>query len=106
MKRLLILASFATLAACTTISGGENGGGGGSVGARISWRCEGGHAFSVGFTHNSALVSVNGRTYNLLHAQSASGARYSNGSVEYWEHAGQVQLSGVAGGPYVNCRRG
>ncbi|MFZ2031323.1 MAG: MliC family protein [Vitreimonas sp.] len=105
MKRLLVLACFVALAACSTEGGISGSGGGGSVGGRFSWHCDGGHSFTVGFTRNSAVVSVNGRTYNLVHAQSASGARYSNGSVEYWEHAGQVQLSGVAGGPYVNCRR-
>ena len=102
MRRVLLLGAVAVLAACSTL---ESAGGGGSIGNRINWHCDGGHAFNVGFTRNSAQVSVNGRTYNLVHAQSASGARYSNGSVEYWEHAGQVQLSGVAGGPYVNCRR-
>jgi membrane-bound inhibitor of C-type lysozyme len=102
MKRALILVGLAALAACSTL---ESVGGGGSIGNRSTWRCDGGHAFRVGFTHNGAQVSVGGRTYILPHAQSASGARYSNGSVEYWEHAGQVQLSGVAGGPYVNCRR-
>jgi len=102
MKRVLLLGVVAALAACSTL---EAVGGGGSIGNRINWRCDGGHAFSVGFTRNSAVVSVNGRTYNLAHAQSTAGARYSNGSVEYWEHGGQVQLSGVSGGPYVNCRR-
>jgi len=102
MKRASILVGLAALAACSTL---DSVGGGGSIGNRTTWRCDGGHAFSVGFTHNSARVSVSGSTYILPHAQSASGARYSNGSVEYWEHAGQVQLSGVAGGPYVNCRR-
>jgi hypothetical protein len=107
MKRLFVVAALAVLAACATESGFSSGGGSGgaSVGGRFTWHCDGGHAFNVGFTRNGAQVSVNGHTYNLVHAQSPSGARYSNGSVEYWEHAGQVQLSGVAGGPYVNCRR-
>jgi membrane-bound inhibitor of C-type lysozyme len=105
MKRLVVLAGLAALAACATDGSGAVIGGDGSIGGRFTWHCDGGHTFNVGFTRNGAQVSVNGRTYNLVHAQSASGARYSNGSVEYWERAGQVQLSGVAGGPYVNCRR-
>src|SRR5262245_62162317 len=102
MRALLILVSFAALAACTTL---DSIGGGGSIGNRINWHCDGGHTFTAAFTRNSAQVAVNGSTYILPHAQSASGARYSNGSIEYWESGGQVQLSGVAGGPYVNCKR-
>lgn len=104
MSRVLVLASLTLLAACSTTAGAGLGGGE-SLGGRINWACDGGHAFRVSFTRNSAQVAVAGRSYILPHAQAASGARYSNGSVEYWEHAGQVELSGVAGGPYVNCRR-
>ena len=103
MRRALFLFSLAVLAACSALN---SIGGGASLGNRINWRCDGGHAFTVSFTRNSAQVAVAGRSYNLAHAQAASGARYSNGSVEYWEHAGLVELSGVPGGPYVNCRRG
>jgi membrane-bound inhibitor of C-type lysozyme len=102
VKRVLILVGLAALAACSTLG---SVGGGGSIGNRINWHCDGGHSFTVSFTRNSALVSVNGRTYNLVHAQSGSGARYSNGSVEYWERVGQAQLTGTPGGPYANCRR-
>jgi membrane-bound inhibitor of C-type lysozyme len=38
--------------------------------------------------------------------QAASGARYSDGAVEYWEHGGGATLNGARGGPYNNCRRG
>jgi membrane-bound inhibitor of C-type lysozyme len=79
--------------------------GGDNIGNRITWRCDGGKSFGVHFTTTGAEVYANERSYTLPHAQSASGARYSNGRVEYWERAGQAELSGAAGGPYVNCKR-
>ena len=86
------------LAACETLGGGE-------VGNAIVWHCDGGSAFSARFTSTGAQVRAGGRTYGLPHVQSGLGVRYSNGAVEYWEHAGQAQLSGAPGGPYMACRR-
>ena len=54
----------------------------------------------------AAEVFAGGQVYRLPQAQSGSGARYSNGSVEYWEHQGQATLTGAQGGPYANCSRG
>jgi len=99
MKTLLALSALALLAACAT------GGGGG--GPRMEWRCDGGAAFSARIQGGgTAEVFAGGQLYNLPHVQAASGAKYSNGSVEYWEHGGEATLSGARGGPYNNCRRG
>lgn len=84
------------LAACSTPA---------PAGDRIDWRCDGGAAFSVRFVDERAEVFAGGRTYSLPAAPSASGARYADGAVEYWEHQGQARLSGAHGGPYSNCRR-
>ena len=97
MKKLA-LAALLALAACSTS--------GGAVGGRIDWRCDRGAAFSVRFTDGSAHVFAGGQVYNLPHAVSGSGARYSKDSVEYWEHSGEAMLNGARGGPYANCRRG
>ncbi len=80
--------------------------GGGAIGHEIVWRCDGAKHFIVHFTTTGAEVRAGGRSYAMAHARSGSGARYAGGGVEYWEHAGQVQLSGAAGGPYANCKRG
>lgn len=97
MKKLILGAALLALAACAS---------GATGGPRTDWRCNGGAAFSVRFDSNSAEVFAGGQLYNLPVAQSGSGARYSNGSVEYWEHQGEATLNGAVGGPYTNCRRG
>jgi membrane-bound inhibitor of C-type lysozyme len=98
MKKLLLAAALATaLAACATASGPS--------GPRMDWRCDGGAAFSARISSSGAEVFAGGQVYNLPHVQGASGARYSNGAVEYWERGGEATLSGAHGGPYNNCRR-
>ena len=98
MKTLLALSALALLAACAT------GGGGG--GPRMDWRCDGGAAFSARIkSGGTAEVFAGGQVYSLPHTQSGSGARYTNGTVEYWERGGEATLTGAHGGPYSNCRR-
>jgi membrane-bound inhibitor of C-type lysozyme len=98
MKKLVLGVALLALAACA--SSGRAGG------PRTDWRCTGGAAFSVRFDGDAAEVFAGGQLYNLPVAQAGSGARYSNGSVEYWEHQGEANLNGAVGGPYTNCRRG
>ena len=98
MKKILVLAAIGLLAACATSGPG---------GPRMDWRCDGGAAFSARIKGEGvAEVFAAGRLYNLPHVQAASGARYSNGSVEYWERGGEATLTGAQGGPYNDCRRG
>ncbi|HET9231966.1 MAG TPA: MliC family protein [Vitreimonas sp.] len=96
MKKILSLAALVVLCACGTTQ---------SSGPMAQWRCDGGAAFSVRFEGEAAEVFAGGQLYNLPVAQSGSGARYSNGTVEYWEHQGEATLNGAQGGPYTNCRR-
>ncbi len=99
MKALIPLVALVFLAACAST-------GGGNMGPRSDWRCPNGAAFSARIkTNGSAEVFAGGQVYNLPHVQAGSGARYSNGSVEYWEQGGQASLNGAAGGPYTGCRR-
>lgn len=95
MRPIIVLAALALLAACGTTQTG---------GPRTDWRCDGGAAFSVRFSGDSAEVFAGGQLYSLPAAQSGSGTRYSNGAVEYREHQGRATLTGAHGGPYTNCR--
>ncbi|MBL8536787.1 MAG: MliC family protein [Hyphomonadaceae bacterium] len=97
MKKLAIAAALLALSACAST---------GTIGNRMDWRCDGGAAFSARIKNNgSAEVFAGGQVYALPHVQAASGARYSNGAVEYWERGGEATLTGARGGPYENCRR-
>jgi len=104
MKTIAALSALALLAACAT-----TGGGGAPGGPFTQWRCDGGSAFSVRVStegEGSAEVFAGGQTYHLARVAGASGLRYSNGQVEYWERAGTATVSGARGGPYNECRRG
>lgn len=95
-KRVAIaLAALISASACATAVPGD----------RVDWRCDNERAFSVRFKDGGAEVFAGGQLYQLPGAVSASGARYANGAVEYWEHQGQARLNGAHGGPYENCKR-
>lgn len=97
MQKLFLATALLALSACAST---------GTIGDRMDWRCDGGAAFSVRIkTNDTAEVFAGGQVYNLPHAPGASGARYTNGSVEYWERGGEATLNGARGGPYANCRR-
>ncbi len=96
MQKILMVTAIVLLSACGTTQSG---------GPRVDWRCDGGAAFSVRFADDRAEVFAGGRIYDLPIAVSASGARYSDGVVEYWEDQGRATLNGAHGGPYANCQR-
>ena len=97
MKKILALGALVVLCACGTTQ---------SSGPRAEWRCDGGAAFSARInSEGNAEVCGAGQTYNLPGVEAGSGTRYTNGTVEYWEHGNEAMLNGAHGGPYTNCRR-
>jgi membrane-bound inhibitor of C-type lysozyme len=101
MKKLA-LAAFLFLSACAT---GLSPGGASDTG-RLDWRCDNHAAFSMRLMADGhAKVFAGGQVYDLPGVAAGSGTRYTNGSVEYWEHGNEAMLNGAAGGPYNNCRR-
>lgn len=76
-----------------------------ATGETYTWRCDGGVTFTArNTTGGNAEVVAGGQTYHLPGVIAASGVRYFDGRVEYWEHHGEAMLNGAAGGPYENCR--
>lgn len=99
MKKLALAASLLALAACGTVSAPS--------GPRADWRCDGGAAFSMRLNDDGAAeIFAAGTIYTLPGVPAGSGTRYTDGTVEYWEHGGEAMLNGARGGPYANCRRG
>lgn len=99
MKKLLATAALLALAACASAPAGDT--------ARVDWRCDNGAAFSSRIKASGAAeVFAGGQVYTLPGVVAGSGTRYTNGTVEYWEHGGEAMLNGAHGGPYSNCRRG
>jgi len=100
MKIMFAVSALALLAACTTASSG------GPDGPRIDWRCDNGAAFSMRLSsEGDAKVFAGGQVYDLPAVIAGSGTRYTNGTVEYWEHGNEAMLNGAQGGPYNNCHR-
>ncbi|MBL8551805.1 MAG: MliC family protein [Hyphomonadaceae bacterium] len=103
--RTLLLAACLGLAACATANT-EAPTPDAPAGPSIAWRCDNGVSFSIRLTEGGNVeVAAGGRTYRLAGVMAASGARYTDGTVEYWEHGGEAMLNGAAGGPYENCMR-
>ena len=59
---------------------------------RVTWDCDG-EMIPVTFMDDAALVDLpDGTSVTLPIARSGSGARYTNGSVTYWEHQGTAMI--------------
>ena len=100
MKKLA-LAALLFLSACATDAPPS-----GTDGPRFDWRCDNGAAFSMRLmASGNAKLFAGGQEYELPGVIAGSGTRYTNGSVEFWEHGNEAMLNGAAGGPYSNCHR-
>jgi membrane-bound inhibitor of C-type lysozyme len=73
----------------------------------FTYVCPGGKTFSVSYDEGFTLATVKSgaETYKLPAVISGSGARYSDGKVEFWEHQGEAMLNGTPGGDSGSCPR-
>lgn len=71
----------------------------------FTFACAGGRSFAVTYDEGLtvATVTMDDAIYKLPAAISASGARYSDGKVEFWEHQGEAMLSGFVSAPATPC---
>lgn len=71
----------------------------------FTFACANGQSFTVSYDEGAttATVKASGQTYTLPAVISASGARYTDNKVEFWEKGGEAMLNGAAGGPYEAC---
>lgn len=72
----------------------------------FTWNCPNGKSFQVTFDEGFtvATVTTDKATYKLPAAISASGSRYTDEKVEFWEHQGEAMLNGIPGESYDGCK--
>lgn len=59
---------------------------------RATYRCDDGTTFTAEFVRDTAIVAIRRDTFRLPIAISASGARYTDGTITFWEHQGAARL--------------
>jgi len=67
------------------------------------FQCENGEYYTVHYQENAAFVYHNYEFYKLPLAISASGARYSDGTNEFW-NKGDMAMITINGKSYTNCK--
>jgi membrane-bound inhibitor of C-type lysozyme len=71
----------------------------------FNYVCPGGKTFSASFDEGftMATVKAGAATYKLPAAISASGSRYTDGKIEFWEKGGEAMLNGTPEGDSGSC---
>lgn len=70
----------------------------------FDFRCPGGPVVAARYTGDSVALRLPEGTATLPRALSASGARYANDTLEFWEHAGEVRVTRRGHVVYSGCR--
>ncbi len=94
MRTLAAIVAMLALSACVSHNFSE--------GRRDNWRCDDGKAFSLRTVGEAVEVYASGVTHRM---QPSGENQYADGDVAYAVERGRATLTGVHGGPFVNCRR-
>jgi membrane-bound inhibitor of C-type lysozyme len=78
-----------------------------TAGEEYTYNCDGTKTFHVGFDEGFtyAVVKTGKATFRVPAVMAASGSRYSDDQVEFWEHHGEAMLNGVPGETFSDCRQ-
>lgn len=68
------------------------------------FRCPGGAVLGARYSGDSVALRLPDGVATLARALSASGARYANDTLEFWEHAGEVRVTQRGRVSYSGCR--
>jgi membrane-bound inhibitor of C-type lysozyme len=97
------VAISATITACAQRSPPATSPGTEPAGRIFRWDCGAGTTFTVRYAPGDvAVVSRDGREVVLPRAVSGSGARYTDGTTTFWEHAGRARLE-TPSATYPDC---
>jgi membrane-bound inhibitor of C-type lysozyme len=69
-----------------------------------TFRCADGTDVHATFADDSVRLRLPSGDATLPLAMSASGARYANDSLEFWEHAGEARISVRGTAAFEHCR--
>lgn len=69
-----------------------------------TFRCPEGTEFSASFNNDSVYLQLPNGDVTLPLAISASGARYANDTLVFWEHQGAARVEHRGHVQYVECR--
>lgn len=77
------------------------------AGQEYTYVCADAKTFHVGFDADFtvAIVKTGKTTYQVPAVIAASGSRYSDERVEFWEHHGEAMLNGVPGETFADCKQ-
>lgn len=99
MRALLACSCFVSLLGCSpqdkTAAAAE----------AFTFACANGKTFNVSYDEGFTVATVraDGNTYKVPAVMAASGSRYSDGKIEFWEHQGEALLHGTPVGELNNC---
>jgi membrane-bound inhibitor of C-type lysozyme len=78
-----------------------------TAGQEYTYACAGAKTFHVSFDADFtyAVVNAGKATFKVPAVMAASGTRYSDEKVEFWEHHGEAMLNGVPGETFADCKQ-